>query len=164
MERLWNPWRMEYIESARDADPSSPDGCVFCNILAQGDDEKVFILTRTERAFAVMNIYPYNPGHLLVAPLRHAASMEDLDAPELAETSALQQRALAALREEMSPDGFNIGMNLGRVAGAGIPGHVHWHVVPRWNGDSNFMSVTGETRMLPEALQDTYAKLRPRFS
>jgi ATP adenylyltransferase len=164
MERLWNPWRMAYIESARDHDPSDPGACVFCDILSQGDDEKVFILTRTDHAFAVMNIYPYNPGHLLIAPQRHAASMEDLDAAELAETSALQQQALSVLREEMAPDGFNIGMNLGRVAGAGIPGHVHWHVVPRWNGDSNFMSVTGETRMLPEALGNTYSKLRARFA
>lgn len=160
MERLWNPWRMEYIQSARE---SGPDDCVFCDILAEGNDEKVFILTRTERAFVVMNRYPYNPGHMLVMPLLHVASIEDLDSEDLIETGELLQRAVRSLEEEMTPDGFNIGMNLGRVAGAGVPGHVHWHVVPRWNGDSNFMSVTGETRMLPEALADTFQKLRPRF-
>jgi len=160
MERLWNPWRMEYIQSARAGDP---DACVFCDILAEGDDQKVFILTRSERAFAVMNVYPYNPGHMLVLPLRHAASIGDLAPEELIETGELLQRSVAALEDEMSPDGFNIGMNLGRVAGAGMPGHVHWHVVPRWSGDANFMTVTAETRMLPEALPDTYLKLRLRF-
>jgi ATP adenylyltransferase len=151
---------MDYIKGARGGGESE---CVFCDILAEGDDEKVYILTRTVHAFLVMNVFPYNPGHVLAMPIRHASSLEDLTDAELLECNRLQQRALAALRDEMSPDGFNIGMNLGRVAGAGIPGHVHWHVVPRWNGDSNFMTVTGETRMLPELVDDTYRKLLPRF-
>jgi ATP adenylyltransferase len=110
-----------------------------------------------------MNAYPYNPGHLMVAPVRHVADLDDIDVDELIETGRLLQRAVAALREEMSPDGFNLGMNLGKVAGAGVPGHLHWHVVPRWDGDTNFMPVVGQTKVLPEALEDTYRKLRPRF-
>jgi ATP adenylyltransferase len=111
-----------------------------------------------------MNAYPYNPGHVMIAPFRHVGDLERLEPDELLDAGRLHQAAVRALREEMSPHGFNLGMNLGRVAGAGIPGHVHWHVVPRWNGDTNYMPVVGETRVLPESLEDTYRKLRPRFS
>jgi ATP adenylyltransferase len=121
---------MEYIEAAK----GEPDGCIFCDLPAKGDDAATLILARGGRGFVLMNSFPYNPGHLMVAP-----------------------------REEMEPQGFNIGMNLGRVAGAGIPDHVHWHVVPRWNGDTNFMPVVGQTRVLPELLEETYRKLAPRF-
>jgi len=159
VERLWSPWRMEYIEAAKD----DPDGCIFCDLPAKGDDAATLILSRGERAFVLMNSFPYNPGHLMVAPFRHTGDFEDLHADELADIDALLKRSLRALREEMEPQGFNIGMNLGRVAGAGIPDHVHWHVVPRWNGDTNFMPVVGQTRVLPELLEETYRKLAPRF-
>jgi len=159
VERLWSPWRMEYIEAAKD----DPDGCIFCDLPAKGDDAATLILSRGERAFVLMNSFPYNPGHLMVAPFRHAGDFEELHDDELADIDALLKRSLRALREEMEPQGFNIGMNLGRVAGAGIPDHVHWHVVPRWNGDTNFMPVVGQTRVLPELLEETYRKLAPRF-
>jgi ATP adenylyltransferase len=159
MERLWSPWRMEYIESAHDGDVE----CIFCELLHREDDEKSFILTRERHAFALLNAFPYNPGHLMVAPVRHVGEFEELTDEEMRDGDGLLKRAVRALREEMAPDGFNIGMNLGRVAGAGVPGHVHWHVVPRWNGDTNFMPVVGHTRVLPESLDDTYRKLKPRF-
>ena len=159
MERLWSPWRMEYIESAHDDDVE----CIFCHLHNENKDEQNFILTRERHAFALLNAYPYNPGHLMVAPYRHAGDFEDLTDAEMTDASHLLQRAVRAMREEMEPDGYNVGMNLGRVAGAGVPGHVHWHVVPRWNGDTNFMPVVGHTRVLPESLDDTYGKLKPRF-
>src|SRR5881396_2673198 len=159
MEHLWSPWRMEYIESAHDEDVD----CIFCELFNRDDDEKSFILARGKRAFALLNAYPYNPGHLMVAPFRHVAELEDLADDEVLDAGHLLQRSVRGLREEMQPDGFNVGMNLGRVAGAGVPGHLHWHVVPRWNGDTNFMPVVGQTRVLPESLDDTYKKLKPRF-
>ncbi|HEX9376552.1 MAG TPA: HIT domain-containing protein [Actinomycetota bacterium] len=159
MERLWSPWRMAYIQQAHD----EPEGCLFCELAAGDDDEAAMVLHRGQRAFAVMNAFPYNPGHVMVAQFRHVGDLELLDPEELLDTGRLIQAAVRALREEMSPHGFNVGMNQGRVAGAGIPDHVHWHVVPRWNGDTNFMPVVGETRVLPESLEDTYRKLRPRF-
>jgi ATP adenylyltransferase len=158
MERLWTPWRMEYIKSAG---AENQEGCIFCDLPAKGDDEAVFILARTDRAFTILNAYPYNPGHLMVAPLRHVGEMEELDEAELLDTNRLLQRSIRALREVMEPQGFNLGMNLGRIAGAGLPDHLHWHVVPRWGGDTNFMPVLGETKVLPELLSETYAKLRP---
>ena len=151
---------MEYIESAHDEDV----GCIFCELPLRGDDAANFILVREQHAFAMLNAYPYNPGHLMVAPTRHVGELTELTAEEIADAGRLQQRAVQALRDEMNPQGFNVGMNLGRVAGAGVPGHLHWHVVPRWNGDTNFMPVTGHTRVLPESLDDTYRKLRPRFT
>lgn len=150
---------MQYIESAQAAE--EPEGCIFCAKPQEGDDEKAYVLARTRRAFAILNAFPYNPGHLMVAPFRHASDFVALDAQETAECDDLLKRSIEALRKASNPDGFNVGMNLGRVAGAGIPGHVHWHVVPRWNGDTNFMSVVGETRVLPQLLAETYAKLRP---
>lgn len=151
---------MEYVDSAKD---DAGDTCVFCEKPAAGDDEGAYILARTASAFAMLNAYPYNPGHLMVAPFRHVAELEDLTGDELAETMDLLQRSIRALKEVSGPHGFNLGMNLGRVAGAGIPGHLHWHLVPRWNGDTNFMAVVGGTRVLPELLAETYAKLRPVF-
>lgn len=159
MDRLWTPWRMEYLESAKD---EPDDGrCVFCDKPAFDDDQKTYILARTRHAFAMLNAFPYNPGHLMVAPFRHVAEMEDLRDEELSESMELLQRAIRALKEVTAPHGFNLGMNVGRVAGAGIPGHLHWHLVPRWNGDTNYMAVLAETRVLPELLEQTYAKLRP---
>jgi ATP adenylyltransferase len=151
---------MQYIESARDPDAG---GCLFCDQLAMGDDEAALILARQGSAFAILNAFPYNPGHLMVGPTRHVGELEDLTSEETADTGAVLQRAVRALKEASAPDGFNVGLNLGRVAGAGVPGHLHWHVVPRWNGDTNFMPVIGETKVLPELLEQTYAKLRPRL-
>src|SRR5262249_47504784 len=113
--------------------------------------------------FVILNAYPYNPGHLMVAPLRHVGELEELSSEELADGDRLLQTSVRALKDASDPHGFNVGMNLGRVAGAGVPGHLHWHVVPRWNGDTNFMPVLGVTRVLSEALSATFAKLKPRF-
>jgi ATP adenylyltransferase len=151
---------MAYIESAKQA---SDDGCLFCDAPSRGDDRAALILARGERAFVILNAYPYNPGHVMVAPFRHVGELENLGSDELADADRLLQLCVTVLREAMDPEGFNLGMNLGRVAGAGIPGHVHWHVVPRWNGDTNFMPVVGETRVLPQLLEETYDRLRPRF-
>ena len=158
MERLWSPWRMEYIEATRD---EGDEGCPFCAVLASAEGTRV--LARTPLAFVTLAKYPYNPGHLLILPVRHTGDLEDLTAEENAQIASLLQRSIRALREVADPGGFNIGLNLGRTAGAGIPGHLHWHVVPRWGGDTNFMPVVGQTRVLPELLDDTFAKLRPAF-
>jgi ATP adenylyltransferase len=152
---------MAYIESAKGSE--EPDECIFCEKPRAGDDEGNYIVARSDLAFAMLNAFPYNPGHLMIAPYRHVGDLVELDAAETADCDGLIQRSIQALRETSNPDGFNVGMNLGRVAGAGIPGHVHWHVVPRWNGDTNFTSIIGETRVLPELLSDTYAKLKPLF-
>ncbi len=160
MERLWAPWRGEYVRSAA---AGEDEGCLFCEV-QEKDDEEAYILLRGERGFVVLNAYPYNSGHLMIAPYRHVGEPENLDEDELLELQKLLQRSLGALRDAMSPDGFNIGMNLGRVAGAGVPDHLHWHVVPRWNGDTNFLPIVGETKVLPEMLAETYGKLKERFS
>jgi ATP adenylyltransferase len=153
---------MQYIQRATSEE--QPDACLFCTLAAAGDDEASMILHRGSHAFVLMNAFPYNPGHVMIAPYRHVGDAERLTDDELLDVGRLQRAALRALREEMSPHGFNLGMNLGRVAGAGIPDHVHWHVVPRWNGDTNFTTVLADTRVLPESLEDTYRKLRPRFA
>jgi ATP adenylyltransferase len=152
---------MEYIESAKEG---VPDGCVFCDLLAGEGGPPERILYRSELGWVTLAKYPYNPGHLLVLPVRHTGELEDLTPEESAEMAALLQRSVRALREQSEPQGFNIGLNLGRIAGAGLPEHLHWHVVPRWSGDTNFMPVIGETRVLPELLEETYRKLRPRFA
>jgi ATP adenylyltransferase len=151
---------MEYIEAARDTEP---DGCVFCSVLEAGDPDGDRVLARDELAWVSLAKFPYNPGHLLVLPVRHTGDPEDLSEEELAAIDRMLIRSLRALREASDPQGFNVGLNLGRVAGAGIPEHLHWHVVPRWGGDTNFMPVVGRTRVLPELLQETFLKLRPRF-
>ena len=161
MDYLWSPWRMEYIEAAKDEEDG---GCVFCAVLdgtAGGDQPGP--LSRDELAWATLAKYPYNPGHVLVLPVRHVADLEELSADEDAAISALIRRSVQAVRAETNPHGFNVGLNLGYAAGAGIPRHLHWHVVPRWGGDTNFMPVIGETRVLPELLAKTYERLKPRF-
>jgi ATP adenylyltransferase len=160
VERLWSPWRMEYIESAKDG---VPDTCVFCELLGEPQEQAERILARTSLAFVALAKYPYNPGHLLVLPVRHTGELEDLTVEENGAIAALLQRSLRALREAAAPQGFNVGLNLGRIAGAGLPEHLHWHVVPRWSGDTNFMPVVGDTRVLPELLDETFRKLAPRF-
>jgi ATP adenylyltransferase len=160
VDRIWSPWRMEYIESHRDDEGEG--GCVFCAVL-QGDSREHRVLERRDLAFVTLAKYPYNPGHLLVLPTRHVGEIEGVKPDEAAEIFELTQRSIRVLREASEPHGFNVGLNLGRVAGAGIPDHLHWHVVPRWGGDTNFMPVVAETRVLPELLEQTYEKLAPRF-
>jgi ATP adenylyltransferase len=152
---------MAYIQAAKEQ--GEDGGCIFCDLPAEGDDVRTMILARGELAFVIVNSFPYNPGHLMVAPFRHVGAFTSIEAAELADVDALVARSIRALEQEMEPHGYNLGMNLGRVAGAGIPDHVHWHLVPRWNGDTNFMPVVGQTRVLPELLEETYARLRPRF-
>jgi ATP adenylyltransferase len=134
-------------------------GCVLCEKHASNDDAASFVLCRGERAYVMLNLYPYNSGHLMVVPYEHTASLEDLDTATLTEMMLLTNRSLAALRETAAPDGFNVGVNLGRAAGAGICEHLHIHIVPRWDGDTNFMPVLGETRVIPQMLEDTYTQL-----
>jgi len=152
---------MEYIESHKE---QSEQGCVFCDLLAHdGEDEEPRILHRDDLAYVTLAKYPYNPGHLLVLPVRHTGDLDELTPEESTAIDAQLRRSLRALREVSQPHGFNVGLNLGRVAGAGLPDHLHWHVVPRWGGDTNFMPVVGRTRVLPELLSETHAKLAPHF-
>jgi len=162
-ERLWSPWRMEYIRRGEGGDGG---GCLFCDLAAAGrdQDEANHLLARGQLSFVLLNAFPYNPGHLMVAPYRHVGDFEELTAAELAELMAFAGRAIGALREESGPHGFNLGMNLGQVAGAGIADHLHLHLVPRWGGDTNFMPVVGRTKVLPELLDETYRRLRPHFA
>lgn len=157
MKKLWAPWRVEYIKSEKAA------GCIFCQKPEENRDRQNYILFRGKANFVILNTYPYNPGHLMVAPFRHLASLDDLTDKELFEHFDLVRRSAGAIREAYQPQGFNIGMNLGRVAGAGVEGHVHTHIVPRWNGDTNFMPVLSDTRVLPEALGATYTQLKGKF-
>jgi len=157
MEHIWAPWRMEYIRMEKSA------GCVLCEKVGENVDEANYILHRAGLNFVVLNTYPYNPGHLLVAPYRHLASLEDLTVDELHEHFELVRRCVWMLREALNPGGFNIGTNIGKAAGAGIADHVHTHVVPRWQGDVNFMPVLAETRVIPEGLAETYRQLKDRL-
>ena len=151
-EALWAPWRLEYVQGGADA-----DGCIFC--VASADEGHDLVVRRGERAYVVMNLYPYSNGHLMVAPYRHLAGPGDLDEAERAEMCRLLDESVRALTEAMSPHGFNAGINIGRVAGAGVEGHIHLHVVPRWNGDTNFMPVLADVKVIPEHLIETRAKL-----
>ena len=159
--RLWAGWRSSYIEGIGADDGSVPasDGCLFCGLLAL-DDAEAMILERAADSFAVMNAYPYTSGHVMVAPRRHVASLTDLTADEAAALMHATQRATAAVDSVYRPEGINVGANIGRAAGAGVPGHVHVHVLPRWNGDTNFMTAVAEARVLPESLRLSYEKLR----
>ena len=154
MERLWAPWRMSYVGAA-----DRTDGCLFCEALASSDDRKVLVLLRRPLAFLILNAFPYASGHLMAALTRHVGTLGEATAAELGEAMALVQRSIRALYRVYSPDGYNVGINQGRVAGAGVEGHLHIHVVPRWNGDTNFMPVLGEVRVLPESLEATYDRL-----
>jgi ATP adenylyltransferase len=154
---------MEYMTQGSE-DSKGSGGCIFCDHLEANDDEAANIVYRGPGAFVILNAFPYNTGHLMVAPLRHAADLHELSGDERHELMDLTTEAIEIVRAAMSPEGFNVGVNLGGVAGAGVPGHVHVHVVPRWGGDTNFMPVVGETKVLPEMLADTAAKLRPGFA
>jgi len=158
MEHLWTPWRMPYLRG----EEGRTDGCLFC-VAPQVGDAEVHIVCRGELCYAILNRYPYNNGHLMVVPYAHVATLEDLDAETLAELMALTQRSLRVLREAYAPQGFNVGVNIGEVAGAGMAAHVHLHIVPRWGGDNNYMSTVGGTRVIPEWLDQTYERLRPLF-
>jgi len=160
VERLWTPWRRAFIESAAN---ESDSGCFLCAHLASHDDRANLVLQRAERTFVLMNLYPYNSGHLLIAPYEHTGDFAALDPLTAAELMHVTQRAVSVLTAEYRPHAFNIGLNLGRVAGAGLPDHLHVHVVPRWNGDTNFMPITADTKVLPESLDQTYDRLEPRF-
>ncbi len=155
---LWAPWRMAYVSGG-----AQPAGCLFCAALAAADDTTQGILARAPSAILILNAFPYAPGHLMTATARHVASPEDLDAGESLELWRLTQQALVALRAEYRPDGFNLGVNVGRAAGAGVEGHLHLHIVPRWAGDTNFMPVVGAVKVMPESLEETFRRLRPRF-
>ncbi len=152
--RLWTPHRMAYIKGDNKPANSEPDGCPFCTIPGMPDEEGL-VVRRGEHAFAVLNLYPYNPGHLMACPYRHVADYTEMSAEETAEVAALTQQAMLAVRHASGAHGFNIGMNQGAVAGAGIAAHLHQHVVPRWGGDTNFMPVVGHTKVLPQLLGDT---------
>lgn len=157
MKQLWAPWRMEYIQHEKVA------GCIFCAKPGQDNDEANYILYRGEKNYVILNAFPYTPSHLLVIPYRHLASLEKLTAAERHEHFDIVSRAIEVLRQVCSPDGFNLGVNIGKAAGAGIEGHIHTHIVPRWQGDTNFMTVIADDRVLPEALAATYQKLKGQF-
>ncbi len=155
MDFLWSPWRYRYVSSL----PSSE--CLFCRVAAEQDDKSNFVLLRAERNLVMLNRFPYTSGHLMIAPYQHVATIEDTEEAVLGEMMTLARRAESALRRAYKPDGLNLGMNIGRSAGAGIAEHIHMHLLPRWHGDVNFMTTVAETRVLPEDLETTYAKLKP---
>ena len=155
MDYLWTPWRYRYI-----ADAGKDIGCIFCDAVAANDDEKSQIVFRGATCFVILNRYPYTSGHVMVVPYAHVADLAAADPEMLAEMMRIAQRVQVALKQTYHPDGFNLGMNLGRAAGAGVTGHLHLHELPRWSGDANFMTVVGETRIEPEDLTTTYEKLR----
>jgi ATP adenylyltransferase len=154
---LWAPWRMEYIMSDKSKD------CIFCIGKDEAQDKEKGILYRSNHAYVILNRYPYNNGHLMVSPFQHSSKLEEVDEATGQDMFWLLQRSLEILRKSLRPDGFNIGVNLGRVAGAGIEAHLHVHIVPRWNGDTNFLPVVGEVRVISEALQTSYENLYPYF-
>ena len=155
MDRLWAPWRLSYVTAA----PAHASECIFCDALAGRAVD--LLLLRGRDSFILLNLYPYNNGHLMVVPNRHLSALQSLTAPELAELMQLTRLSEIALNEAYQPHGINVGINLGKAAGAGIENHLHIHLVPRWSGDTNFMTAVGETRVLPEDLQQTAARLRP---
>jgi ATP adenylyltransferase len=159
LDRLWTPYRMAYIRGENKPADGSAGQCPFCRIGASDDDEAALVVHRGRTAYVVLNLYPYAPGHLMVCPYRHVADYTDLDEAETAEVADLTQRSMRALRSVSQAQGFNIGMNQGAVAGAGIAAHLHQHVVPRWSGDQNFMPIIGRTKTLPQLLTETRALL-----
>jgi ATP adenylyltransferase len=160
MEHIWSPWRYAYIASL-----AHPSGCIFCAAArAPQSDRDNLVVYRGDLNFIILNLYPYTTGHLMVVPFEHSGSFPELDSPTTTEMMQLAKQAQVALQKEYGPDGFNIGFNLGRAAGAGVAGHIHLHVVPRWIGDANFVSIVGETRVLPEDLNTTYDKLKKHLA
>jgi ATP adenylyltransferase len=155
---IWAPWRMEYIRKVNEP------GCVFCKKLKKKDGLENLVLYRGRRSFIMLNIYPYTNGHVMVAPLKHIKDLEKLDAATLAEMMKLSQRMITVIKKIMHPEGFNMGINIGKVGGAGVLGHVHIHIVPRWNGDHNFMPVIGATKVMPQTLAEVYKILKKEVS
>lgn len=158
--RLWAPWRLSYV---KDAAKDVEEQCIFCVKQDAGDDEANLVLHRGERCFVILNLFPYTNGHLMVAPYEHLARLQEVPAETLAELMSLAQRAMAALDRVYEPHGYNVGFNQGRIAGAGVEHHVHLHVVPRWSGDNNFMPVIGDTKVMPQTLEQSYAALKGAF-
>lgn len=158
MKHLWSPWRMTYIENSK-----KEEGCVFCNAQAQTDSPENLIAFRGKYSYVILNRFPYTSGHLMVIPFNHVATIEGLDSDIRAEMMELTSRCTTELGKIYKPQGFNVGINMGEAAGAGVLGHVHIHIVPRWAGDTNFMSSVGETRVLPESLEQTYDRVRTAF-
>lgn len=156
-EILWAPWRMTYIEKPTTGKPA---GDIFLDLPAQNEDERNLILFRGETAFVMLNAFPYTNGHLLIAPYRQTAEIDALNDDELLEINQLVAKGIRWIRKCYRPDGFNVGVNMGAASGAGIPVHVHWHIVPRWNGDTNFMTTIGNVRVMPQTLEDSFARLR----
>ena len=155
MDQIWTPWRMKYLE-----DEAHPEDCPFCQVRDQADQEEMLLVHRGKRVFVVLNRYPYTSGHVLVLPLDHREKLSELDSETRAEMMETISHAMEILQKVYQPDGFNVGLNMGSAAGAGIPKHLHWHVVPRWSGDTNFMTVAGGVRVLPELLEDTLKRIR----
>ncbi len=158
MERLWAPWRMEYIESG-----DKKDTCILCDKLEEKDGTGNLVLKRSEYSFVIMNKFPYNPGHLMVCPLRHIANVEELTPEEMSDLFQQIQVSVKVIKRVLAPHGYNLGLNAGRVAGAGVDQHLHFHIVPRWNGDTNFMPVLADVKVIPEHLMRTYKKLKAAF-
>ncbi len=164
MDRLWSPWRYDYIKSGSANKESQPQACVFCSLLQDSrDDERKFILHRAAHNFVVLNLYPYISGHLLIVPYAHIAELARAPKEATDELMDLTKRSQAALNETYHPHGFNLGMNLGAAAGAGVADHLHMHILPRWAGDTNFMTTVSQSRVIPEDLATTYSKLRAHF-
>lgn len=161
-EQLWAPWRLAYV--AKPSPPAAEDPCFICRGLAEDDDRANLIALRTPRSVVVLNRFPYNNGHLLIAPRAHKGGLHDLDADEILDTQQTLTRMVAVLCELMRPDGYNIGLNLGRAAGAGLPGHLHWHIVPRWNGDTNFMPVLADVKVIVQSLDALWELLAQRLN
>ncbi|HKS70540.1 MAG TPA: HIT domain-containing protein [Ktedonobacterales bacterium] len=160
VKQLWAPWRMAYIDSGGTAE----EGCIFCALPAADRDEENLIVFRGPRVFVIMNKFPYNNGHLMIAPYQHVPSIEGLDSATLTELMTTAQRLLAAMRAAFNPQGYNMGINQGAVAGAGVADHVHLHIVPRWNGDTNFMPVLADTKVMPDFIQNTARQIREQLA
>ena len=158
--RIWAPWRLEYV---KDAAKDNEDECIFCAKPAADDDESNLIVHRGERCFVILNLFPYTNGHLMVAPYEHSGALQEIDPETVAEMMALGQQAMRILEDAYAPHGYNVGFNQGRVAGAGVEHHIHMHVVPRWGGDTNFMPVIADTRVMPQSLEDSYKALKGAF-
>ena len=157
MDSLWAPWRIDYIKSEKEK------GCIFCDKPAEGDDRSMLILHRGENSFVIMNLYPFNNGHLMIAPYQHTDSTHKLNSSSRSEIMELADQAMTIQKNIMNADGFNYGANIGHSGGAGIADHIHFHIVPRWTGDTNFMPVLGHTKVQMQGLQETYNALRPHF-